>query len=199
MIIRDMPKLDCPFVRREIDGRYLVTPEINPEYGWVFTEPDVRAVEKIDGTNVSIVVEHGKITRIFNRTNVLDFFCGSPIVECLLHSAERGYLKFTDGQYFGEAVGDKIQGNPLKLPRLWLPFNRSFDSLRYTSFHKHERTFENFSSWFKDYLFILAHKKYGKPDEQLFAEGVVFTHPDGRMAKLRRDMFDWWTGRGHKE
>lgn len=29
--IKDMPKLDSPFVRREINGVYLVTPEINPE------------------------------------------------------------------------------------------------------------------------------------------------------------------------
>lgn len=194
-----MPKIDCPFVRKEIDGRYLVTPEINPDYDWVFTDPNVRAVEKLDGTNVSIIIEHGKVTRIFNRMNELDFFCGSPIIECLLHSSERGYLKFADGQYFGEAVGEKIQGNPLKIPRLWIPFGKAFESLQYTSFHKHDRTFENFSSWFKDYLFSLAHRKYAQNDEKLFAEGVVFTHPDGRMAKLRRDMFDWYTGKGHKE
>ena len=30
-----------------------------------------------------------------------------------------------------------------------------------------------------------------------FVEGIVFTHPDGRMAKLRRDMFDWYEGRRH--
>jgi len=30
-----------------------------------------------------------------------------------------------------------------------------------------------------------------------FVEGVVFTHPDGRMAKLRRDMFDWFKGKSH--
>lgn len=30
-----------------------------------------------------------------------------------------------------------------------------------------------------------------------FVEGIVFTHPDGRMATLRRDMFDWYEGRRH--
>jgi len=30
-----------------------------------------------------------------------------------------------------------------------------------------------------------------------FVEGIVFTHPDGRMAKLRCDMFDWFKGRRH--
>jgi hypothetical protein len=32
-----------------------------------------------------------------------------------------------------------------------------------------------------------------------FVEGIVFTHPDGRMAKLRRDMYPWYLGRQHKE
>ena len=32
-----------------------------------------------------------------------------------------------------------------------------------------------------------------------FAEGVVFYSQEGRMAKLRRDMFDWFKGRSHKE
>ncbi len=36
-----------------------------------------------------------------------------------------------------------------------------------------------------------------KGDREGFVEGIVFTHPDGRMAKLRRDMFDWFKGRRH--
>ena len=35
-------------------------------------------------------------------------------------------------------------------------------------------------------------------DKEGFVEGVVFTHPDGRMAKLRIDMFDWYKGPRHK-
>ena len=35
--------------------------------------------------------------------------------------------------------------------------------------------------------------------EDIKAEGLVFYHPDGkRMAKLRRDMFDWYKGDRHK-
>ena len=36
-----------------------------------------------------------------------------------------------------------------------------------------------------------------QPKEEGFCEGVVFTHPDGRMAKLRKDMFPWYTGKRH--
>ena len=194
-----MPKIESPFVRKDIGSQYVVTPEINPDCAWVFTDPDVRAVEKLDGTNVSILVCGGVPTRIQNRSNEIAFFSGSPIVDCLLHSLERDWIPKQDGQWFGEAVGPKIQANPLKLPRLWMPFNLAFERLAYTSWHKHPKTFENISSWFKDHLFSLAHRKYAEKDEGLSAEGVVFTHPDGRMAKLRRDMFDWWEGARHKD
>lgn len=194
-----MPKLESPFIREEINGKYVVINQINPGYEWVFEDPQVQAIEKLNGTNVSIIVEHGKITRIFNRTSEIDFWSGSPIVQCLLNSSERKWLHFTDGQYFGEAIGQKIQGNELKVPRLWMPFELAYTKLTYHSWHKYPKTFENISSWFKDYLFSLMHKKYAEKDEQLFAEGVVFTHPDGRMAKLRRNMFQWHEGQKHKK
>ena len=195
-----MPKLESPFIRKTIDGNYVVTPEINPDYNWVFEEPAVKAIEKIDGTNVSIVVEKGEVTQIYNRTTRIRFWSGSPIVQCLLNSAEKGWLKFRDGQYFGEAVGEKIQANPLNLAkRLFIPFELAESKLMYTSFYEHDRTFENWQSWFKDYLFSLMARKYAVDKEKkVFAEGVVFYHPDGiRMAKLRRDMFDWFEGRRH--
>ena len=196
MYIKDMPKLHSPFIRKNINGKYVVTPEINPDYRWVFDEPAVKAIEKLDGTNVSIAVEKGEVTQIYNRTIKVGFWSGSPIIQCLLNSAEKKWLRFSDGQYFGEAVGEKIQANPLNLKkRMWMPFELAKTKLMYTSFYKHDRTFENWSSWFKDYLFSLMARKYAVDKEKkVFAEGVVFYHPDGRMAKLRRSMFDWYSG-----
>ena len=196
----DFPKLESPFVRKTINGQYIITPEINPGYEWVFTEPAVKAIEKLDGTNVSIVIEKGEVTQIYNRTNRIGFWSGSPIMKCLLMSAEKGWLKLKDGQCFGEAVGSKIQANPLNLKEsMWMPFALAESKLMYTSFYEHDRTFENWSGWFKDYLFSLMARKYAVDKEKkVFAEGVVFYHPDGiRMAKLRRDMFDWFTGDRH--
>ncbi|MBI2151707.1 hypothetical protein HYU21_03225, partial [Candidatus Woesearchaeota archaeon] len=51
MIIKDMDKLDSPFIRKEIDGEYIVTPEITPGLEWVFTDDKVMAIEKLHGTN----------------------------------------------------------------------------------------------------------------------------------------------------
>lgn len=193
----DMPKLQSPFKRvNNEQGRYVVTPEIDPDYAWVFTDPEVQAVEKLDGTNVSILINDAKVKRIFNRTAELDFFCGSPIIECLLHSAEKNYLPKEDGQWFGEAIGEKIQSNPLKIKqRLWIPFTRAIHTLSYHSWHKYPKTFDNISSWFKNYLFSLAHKKYAEKDTKIMAEGIVFTSPNKpfKMCKLRRNMFDWYT------
>lgn len=204
--ILDMPKLQSPFVRvsKVINGRqeYVVIPEIAEGYEWVFNDPSVRAVEKLDGTNVSIVVENGLVRRIFNRTTELNVFGGHPAITALINSAERGYLPKNDGQFFGEAIGGKIQANPLNLTSpLWFPFHRAFDKLSYKSWGKYPKTFDSISEWFKDGLVSLAWEMYGnkKPEDKVFAEGVIFTHPDGRMAKLRRDMFDWYTDKRHKE
>ena len=42
---------------------------------------------------------------------------------------------------------------------------------------------------------LRIHKKSAEQwESHKFVEGIVFTHPDGRMAKLRRNMFDWFKG-----
>jgi hypothetical protein len=115
MKIVDMPKLECPFVRKEINGDYVVTPEITPGYEWVFEDDSVKAIEKLHGTNVSIVIQDGTIVAIFNRTERLPFFNKGKrhIIEGILESYERGYIdKLLDGQHFGELIGPKVNGNP---------------------------------------------------------------------------------------
>src|SRR3990167_349098 len=196
----DMPKLHSPFIRKVINGHYVVTPEIDPEYQCVFDVPAVKAIEKLDGTNVSIIVKNREVSEIYNRTHRVGFWSGSPIVSCLLHASEKKWIPNKSGQYFGEAVGDKKQANPLNLKdRVWMPFVVAEKKLMYTSFYQHDRTYENWSNWFREYLFSLMARKYAVDKEKkVFAEGVVFYHPDGiRMAKLRRDMFSWFTGDRH--
>ena len=138
------------------------------------------AVEKLDGTNVSIIIENGKITRIFNRTNEIPFFNRgmTHIVMGVLESFQRGYTNFTDGQYFGELIGKKVQSNPMEIEgHLWIPFSSySRNHLAYKSWGKYPKDFDTISKWFKDDLFSLFYRrregKIKKP------EGVVFTHPD---------------------
>ena len=201
MVIQDMPKLQSPFVRKNIDGNFIVTPEIDPDYRWVFEDKGVTCQEKLDGASTSIVIEDGQIKHIFNRNNRVGFFDNNPIVDAVRNSSFKGYCNFTDGQYFGESIGTDIQGNKYKLDKpLWLPFNTYFkEHLAYRTWGKYPKDYETRSNWMKDGLLSLFGMVYHNGDKTYPCEGIVFHHPDGRMAKLRRDMFDWFTGARHKE
>ena len=209
IISQDMPKLESPFVRKLINGEYVVTPEINPGYEWVFDDPTVLAIEKLHGTNVSIIIENGQISSIWNRTERIPFFCKGKrfILEGLLEAHERGYTELPDGQWFGELIGPKVNGNPYQLEKhLWIPFaTQARDHLAYKSWGKYPKTFESISGWFQTLMPLFGYKTHGKEkvekesEKYGFVEGVVFTHPDGRMAKLRKDMFPWFKGRRHND
>lgn len=202
MKIKDFPKIECPFVRKLINkNNYLVTPEIAEGYKWVFEDDSVMAIEKLHGTNVSILIQEGTVTAIFNRTERIPFINKGKkwIIEAILNAKERGYLEFLgDGQHFGEVIGKKVNGNPYKLKEhLWIPFNTFCQKhLKYKSWGKYPKDFKTISKWFKEDLIPLYASMQGNREDG-FVEGVVFTHPDGRMAKLRKDMFDWFEGKRH--
>lgn len=199
MNIKNMPKIESPFVRKEINGHHIVTDEIAEGYDWIFNDESVMAIEKLHGTNVSILIQDGTITSCWNRTERLPFFNKGKkfIIEGLLNSYAKGYMEFLpDGQHFGELIGPKINGNPYKLEEnLWIPFSSYGQKhLKYKSWGKYPKDFKTISEWFKE-LMPLYNMKRG--DKEGFVEGIVFTHPDGRMAKLRKDMFDWYKGKKH--
>ncbi len=217
--LSNFPKIHCHFIRKNFDinkdqwkkyGRklqlrgpkvYLATDEINPGYEWVFNDPDTFAVEKLDGTNVKLKTENGRLVALQNRMNVIDplqIVKGkSFILEGVFQAIGKGYVN-QDGEQAGEVIGTKLQGNPYKLnnTHLWYPFEKSIKHLRYKSFHNHDRNFDNWSSWFKDYLNSLFASKRG--EREVMAEGVVFynlkrkAEKKSYMAKLRRSMFVWY-------
>jgi hypothetical protein len=222
-MLTDFPKLHCPFIRQtfKVDkddfrqrGRklhlrepevYLAVDRINPGYEWVFDDPETFAVEKLDGTNIKVKTENGRLVALQNRKNVIDplqIISGKThLIEGIFRSVGKGYVK-PDGEQAGELIGPKVNENIYKLDfHEWYPFDKSIADLRYQSFHEHERTFDNWSSWFKDWLhsryFTKLASKKGS-DEKVFAEGVVFYNLKRKaedkvwMAKLRRDMFDWY-------
>ena len=199
MKIQDMPKLESPFVREVIDGEYVVTPKIAECYEWVFEDDSVMAIEKLHGTNVSIQIVDGVIVAVWNRTERIPFFNKGKkhIIEGVLESYCRGWTEFLpDGQHFGELIGEKVNGNPYKIKgHLWIPFETFGQKhLKYKSWGKYPKDFNTISEWFKE-LIPLYSSMQGNRDG--FVEGIVFTHPDGRMAKLRKDMFSWFKGKRH--
>ncbi|MDC0980293.1 RNA ligase family protein [Bdellovibrionales bacterium] len=220
--LTDFPKVYCPFIRKTFKvneqdwskhGRalglrkpeaYLVINKINPGYEWVFDDKDTFAVEKLDGTNVKLKTDDGRLVALQNRKNIIDplqVMKGKTfIIEGIFRSIQKGYMEM-NGIQTGELIGPKLQGNPYKIDNHeWYPFEKAITALTYKSFDEHERNFENWSSWFKNFLrsryFMKTHKvSFG---ESVFAEGVIFYNlrrrDEGKswMAKLRRDMFDWY-------
>lgn len=220
--LSNFPKLHCPLVRQTFAVRregwkrgrrlglrrpevYLVVDRVNPGYEWVFEDPDTFAVEKLDGTNVKILMEDGRLVAMQNRKNVIDpvKLCGGKpyLMQAVVNAAIRGGVQ-PDGEQAGEVIGPKVQGNPYQLDtHEWYGFDRSVKSLSYRSFHEHDRTFDNWSLWFEKYLFSRFFTKRASKlgiKEKVFAEGVVFYNLRRRdegltwRAKLRRGMFAWY-------
>lgn len=196
----DMPKLLSPFVRVDSGNRRIVTPEIEPGYEWVFEDDSVLAVEKLDGTNVSVGIQGGQLVSLYNRTTPQRFgtLDGNRFITGIRTAAEKGRFPEADGQHFGELMGPKVQGNFLGLEAPeWFPFAWLRQKAIYRSWGQYPKDFDAISKWFRDDLFSLMYARL-HDGEKVPPEGIVFWQPStGRMAKLRRDMFDWYEGKAH--
>ncbi|MDB2237065.1 RNA ligase family protein [Halorubrum ezzemoulense] len=200
-------KMHSPFTREETDdGRYLVTPEIEDGYGWVFEDDDVLAVEKLDGENIAVYIdENGEVGDIYTREgNPVEPF-GDPqysyIVKGVIESYNRGWLESLESGelHYGELLGPQSQGNKYDLDEhVWVPFSYAQENFAYESWGKYPTDYETISGWFEESLIPLfaarAHNLSFDETGDEYVEGIIFTHPDGRMAKLRRNMFDWYSG-----
>jgi hypothetical protein len=189
---------------------YLAVDRINPGYEWVFEDEDTIAVEKLNGTNVKILARGNKIVQVQNRKNVIDPLVmkgmGPSVMEGICRASQLGFV-MPDGEQAGELIGTKLQGNPYRIDgHLWYAFDVAVERLKYNSFNKHPRTFDNISDWFRKGLFSRFCEKRAAKEysgnltltDKVFAEGVVFYNFRRRAdektwrAKLRRDMFPWY-------
>ena len=212
--VSDFPKLNAPFVRADNEsGEYVVENQINDGYEWVFEDDSVRAVEKIDGANASIVLgEHGDVDSVYSRMGTDDinriqtFGSNYPfIIKGVLNAIKRDWLQDLEKgtQHYGEIVGPKVNGNPYDLnEHIFVPFEYLYKNVHYESWGDYPKTFSEISGWFENGLIPLFYSRmhdipFDELPEDAFVEGIVFTHPDGRKAKLRRDMFDWYDGERH--
>ena len=177
-----MQKIPTMFVRDESIKGHPVTNLVKPECQWVLDGEGV-ATRKWDGTNVKI--QGG---RLFKRQKPKDRdYDEASYVECRRDDPAdrwafqafdaRGPLVL-DGIY--ELVGPKVQGNPHHLPEHTLISVTSPDAITIidTPF---PRTFDAIRAVLEASVF----------------EGIVFHHPDGRMAKIKRRDFGlpWGNGR----
>lgn len=173
-----MQKIPTMFVRDETRKGHPVTSQIKPECQWVLDGEGIATV-KLDGTNVK--VENGEL---FKRQKPKERdYDDAAYVPCdRANPADRwafeAFAAGHDGDGIYELVGPKIQGNPQEhvshtLVRVVPPSNRvkGIDDEVRSAFYG--RTFDGLRRWLE------AHP----------VEGIVFHHPDGRMAKIKRRDF----------
>ncbi len=120
-------------------------------------------------------------------------------MEGIAFAIQKGWLSgLKDGDYYGELIGEIINGNPHKIKgHMFVPFHYLARKCHWRSWIKNQysKDFDTISIWFKN-LDSLFNQVLGL--DNIKTEGLVFHHPDGkRMAKLRRDMFDWYEGERH--
>lgn len=180
-----MKKIPTLFVR-DPENRKLVTQEVNPGCEWVMAGEGV-ATRKYDGT--CCLIEEGKL---YKRREVKD---GKPVPEDFREAnydpvtkKRFGWVPVGDGpedKYYWEAYGfsrpvpgdgtyelcgPKVQGNPEEYDRHFLiP-------------HAHAHTYPGVSRTFEGIKEFLRTRKI---------EGLVFHHPDGRMAKIKKRDFSY--------
>ena len=183
-----MEKIPTLFVR---DERFKVTDQVRPECAWVL-DGEGTATEKLDGVNVRLTIRSGDLVRVEKRRNpskeqkakgivdgwYVDTVADAPEDRWILEAAAAtDTTSWPDGEHPCEALGPKFQGNPLGLDHhVCVPFNREAP------------VYADIPRDFGGLAGRLAELESRLVPGHL-AEGVVFHHPDGRRAKIKRRDF----------
>ncbi|WP_112735230.1 RNA ligase family protein [Micromonospora noduli] len=183
-----MEKIPTLFER---DEHFRVVDRPRPDCAWVF-DGEGAPTEKLDGSNVRLTVRSGHLVRVEKRRNPSKVQKQEGIVDGWYvdtddHAAEDKWIlaaarntdvsDWPDGEHACEALGPRVQGNPLGLEKhTCVPFN-----LRVPALPDAPRSY----SELRGYLAALESRF--APGH--LAEGIVFHHPDGRRAKIKRKDF----------
>jgi hypothetical protein len=180
-----MEKIPTIFER---DGRFHVVDRPRADCAWVF-DGEGAATEKLDGTNVRLTVRCGTLVRVEKRRNpsreqkqrgIVDgwYVDAGPEDKWIMAAADGTDVSaWPDGEHSCEAIGPRVQGNPLGLAaHVCVPFN-----LRVPVYADVPRDFAGLRS------FLATADSVYAPGNR--PEGIVFHHPDGRRAKIKRKDF----------
>jgi hypothetical protein len=183
-----MEKIPTLFDRGE---DFKVTPQLRAGCEWVLAG-EGTPTEKLDGTNIRLTVRSGKVVRVEKRRNPSRLEKAQGIIDGWyvdadeygpddkwIFEAVRGtdVSTWPDGEHPAEALGPNIQGNPLGLPNhRVVPFNMTIPI-----YGDVPRTYEGLRA------FLATLESLYSPGH--LAEGIVFHHPDGRRAKIKRKDF----------
>ena len=170
---------------------FKVIDKIHAGCEWVFIGAGL-ATEKVDGTNVRLTIRAGGCVRVEKRRNPTRVQKKQGIIDGWYVDADEcdpgdkwifeavkstDVENWPDGEHSCEAMGPKIQGNPLGLENhICVPFN-----LEIPTYDEIPRSYNELAK-----VLVELESKYS-PEH--FAEGIVFHHPDGRRAKIKRTDF----------
>lgn len=175
-----MQKIPTLFIRSERDP-FRVTETVHPDAAWVLAGEGVPTIKR-DGTNVRVTVQAGKLVWIEKRRNpgreekalgVEPYYIGAMRDDksnkhIFAAVDAEDFSTWPEGQHPCEALGPMIQGGvESDQPGLY-PF-----LLRPLPFPGDPRAFSEIRE-------ALA---------SVVCEGIVWHHPDGRMAKVKRTDF----------
>lgn len=181
---------------------FKVINEITPGCEWVFNGEGV-ATEKLDGTNVQITIENGQAIKLEKRRNptkeeksrgeidgtyvLVTDDPGDKYIRDAIKNTD--FTSWPDGAHSAEAIGPKIQGNPLRLERHILV--RHADAPIYSGIHLHIVEAADKFDFLKNTIRVSSSIS---PFAE-WIEGYVFHHPNGRMAKIKVKDFRYGDGK----
>ncbi|OJV52772.1 MAG: hypothetical protein BGO31_03150 [Bacteroidetes bacterium 43-16] len=157
------------------------------------------ATEKLDGTNVRVTVRNHTVVRLEKRRNpdkqqkangIKDPWyvdadpqdkADSYLFEALSNT---NFSSVPDGEWSAEALGEKIQGNPLQLEGHTLFFFSLPDWRQKVSYEQVPTDFEGLKKWLPE-----QQSKFGN---NTGIEGIVWHNPaTGAMCKIKVKDFDY--------
>ena len=183
-----MKKIPTIYIRGD-DG--LVTTEPNPEADWVFAGEGKPTVIKV-GVNVCVAVKNGVVEAFWKwrEPRKVDELKGAQSFYVLVNRVlsvnkhivaafdATDFTRWPTGTWPCEALGPNIQGGVESGVPLLYPF--SWQS-------EYPSGYSWVSSWvgYSIHTALKSFLLYYRPD----IEGIVWHHPDGRYAKLKRKDF----------
>jgi len=156
---------------------------------------DAVATEKLDGTNVRVTVRNHHVVRVEKRRNptkeqkamgieepwYVDAHEDDPADKWIFEAVRNtDFSNVPDGEWSGEAVGPKIQGNPLNLDKHVVVL---FTLGQAPVFENVPIDYEGLKEWLP--------KQKSKFGNDCGIEGIVWHCKNGEMYKIKVKDFDY--------
>lgn len=157
-----------------------------------FDFENANATEKLDGMNVRITVRNHTVVRVEKRRNpskaqkaegikdpwYVDAHEGAKEDQYLFEAtANTDFATVPDGEWSAEALGPKIQGNPLQLETHQLYFFSLSEWRNKVTFENVPTDFAGLKEWLPKQKSLLGN--------DCGIEGIVWHHTNGSMCKIK--------------